>query len=173
MIVRGQKREDLPRYGVNPGPDIYLVAGDVFCCVEPSVLSTVLGSCVAVCLWDRRRGAGGMNHFVLPSDPAGRHSSRYGDVAMDTLMAGLMKLGCRITDLEAKVFGGAAVLPSDRDETIGGINVRHALQRLQRDGIPVTAQRTGGLAGKQVRFHTATNEIFIRAIQSRMPLRSG
>jgi chemotaxis protein CheD len=149
-----------------PVPDVQvsLMQGDIHFSADPKVLVTVLGSCVAVCLWDKLRGIGGMNHFVLPTDRNGEKSTRYGDVAIDELQAGLMRLGCRIQDLQAKVFGGAAVLPFGGGQTVGQNNVQLALERLRRDHIRITAQRTGGTLGQQVRFHTRTGEAFVRYI---------
>jgi len=145
-----------------PEVQVSLMQGDIHFTADPKVLVTVLGSCVAVCLWDKLRGIGGMNHFVLPNDRNGEKSTRYGDVAIDELEAGLMRLGCRITDLQAKVFGGAAVLPFGGGQTVGQNNVELALDRLRRDHIRITAQRTGGTVGQQIRFHTRTGEAFVR-----------
>jgi chemotaxis protein CheD len=145
-----------------PEVQVSLMQGDIHFSAEPKVLVTVLGSCVAVCLWDKLRGIGGMNHFVLPTDRNGEKSARYGDVAIDELQAGLMRLGCRLPDLQAKVFGGAAVLPFGGGQTVGQNNVQLALERLRRDHIRITAQRTGGTLGQQVRFHTRTGEVFVR-----------
>lgn len=103
-----------------------------------------------------------MNHFVLPSDRSGEKSTRYGDVAIDELLAGLVRLGSQIPDLQAKIFGGAAVLPFGGGQTVGQNNVQLALERLRRDHIRITAQRTGGTLGMQVRFHTQTGEAFVR-----------
>jgi chemotaxis protein CheD len=147
-----------------PVVQVSLMQGDIHFSIEPKILMTVLGSCVAVCLWDRVRGAGGMNHFVLPNDRNGEKSTRYGDVAMDELEAGLMRLGCRAADLQAKVFGGAAVLPFGGGQTVGANNVELALERLRHDRIRVVARRTGGLLGQQVRFNTRTGEAFVRYI---------
>jgi chemotaxis protein CheD len=145
-----------------PALQVSLMQGDVYYGTEPIVLVTILGSCVAVCLWDRVRAFGGMNHYVLPSDPRGEKSARYGDVAVDELVAGLLGLGCRNADLQAKVFGGAAVLPFAGGESVGSSNVRLALRRLRYHHIPITAQRTGGIFGQQIKFHTRTGEVFFR-----------
>jgi chemotaxis protein CheD len=145
-----------------PAIQVSLMQGEVNYGMEPRTLTTVLGSCVAVCLWDRIRGVGGMNHFVLPSDPRGEKNARYGDVAVDELVAGLLGLGCRNADLQAKVFGGAAVLPFAGGDSVGSSNVRLALRRLRYHHIPITAQRTGGTLGQQIRFHTGTGEVFFR-----------
>ena len=144
---------------------VSLMQGDIHCSADPKVLATVLGSCVAVCLWDKMRGIGGMNHFVLPVAHGGERSTRYGDVSIDELEAGLVRLGSRIVDLQAKVFGGAAVLPFGGGQTVGSNNVQLALERLRRDRIRITAQRTGGVRGQQVRFHTLTGEVFVRYLR--------
>jgi chemotaxis protein CheD len=140
--------------------------GDIFCCESPRILSTVLGSCVAVCLWDKRRGVGGMNHFVLPNCPVGERSTRYGDVAIDELQSGLLRLGSGISDLQAKVFGGAAVLPFGGGQTVGSNNVDLAVARLRRDGIRITARRTGGILGQQIRFNTRTGLVLVRYLSN-------
>ena len=141
---------------------VSLMQGDVFYTVEPKVLATVLGSCVAVCLWDAARGIGGMNHFVLPKDPRGENNPRYGTVAIDQLVAGLMRLGSQIPDLKAKVFGGANVLAFGGVESVGTSNVRLALKHLRLLGIQIAAKRTGGTSGQQIRFNTRTGEVMFR-----------
>ena len=141
---------------------VSLMQGDVHYDDEPKVLVTVLGSCVAVCLWDRIRCIGGMNHFVLPGGMGDEKNTRYGIAAIDQLVAGLQSFGSRVADLQAKVFGGAAVLPFGGGESVGSSNVRLALGRLRYHHIPITAQRTGGTLGQQIRFHTHTGEVLFR-----------
>jgi chemotaxis protein CheD len=145
-----------------PAKQVSLKQGEIQFGIEPTVLNTILGSCVAVCLWDSKRGVGGMNHFVLPSDPKGERNPRYGDVAIDELIAGLRQNGSRVSDLQAKIFGGAAVLPVGGAQSVGTSNVLLALQRLSFERIPVTGRRTGGTLGQQIRFHTRTGEVFFR-----------
>ena len=93
---------------------------------------TVLGSCVAVCLWDKLRGIGGMNHFVLPNDRKRREKVHVTVTWQSTqkLEAGLMRLGCRTSDLQAKVFGGAAVVLPVGGQTVGQNNVQLALESI-------------------------------------------
>ncbi len=143
---------------------VVLMAGDCSFSAEPRVLVTILGSCVSVCLWDQQRGIGGMNHFVLPTDQGRQGSARYGDVAINELQAGLLQLGSPLADLQAKLFGGAAVLPY-AGYSIGLRNVTFALKRLSHDGIPVIAQRTGGTLGQQIKFNTRTGDVFFRHLQ--------
>jgi chemotaxis protein CheD len=156
-----------PPHGAKPLPQAFLTPGTLYCGAEPAVVSTVLGSCVAVCLVDRHHRAAGMNHFVLPYNPTGENSLRYGDVALERLRARMAELGCHPGDLRAKVFGGAAVLPfGDAGDTVGTKNVRTAVEWLREQSIPVLAQRTGGTNGLLVRFHTGTGRVLVRKISS-------
>ena len=143
----------------------YLTPGTLFCGADPTEVSTVLGSCVAVCLIDRYNRAGGMNHFVLPYDPAGSDNIRYGDAALERLREGMSLLGCPTRDLRAKVFGGANVLPfGEARDTVGAQNVRTAISWLQGHLIPIQARRTGGTHGLLIRFYTASGGVLVRPI---------
>ena len=103
-----------------PPDRIFLSSGTLFCAPTSSVIITVLGSCVAVCLWDKREHVGGMNHYLLPRRMEELASPRFGDVAIDRLVDGMTELGCRVGSLRAKIFGGAEVLPfGARGDTVG------------------------------------------------------
>jgi chemotaxis protein CheD len=149
-------------------PVVPIGQGDVSFTAEPSVLTTILGSCVAVCLWDVEKGIGGMNHFVLPYDRSETHSARFGTVAMRELIQGLLQTGARLQRLHAKIFGGANVLSYDaRGTTIGAENVHVALACLKEHHIPVVARRTGGNHGLSIRFVTSTGEVLARPIAAK------
>jgi chemotaxis protein CheD len=162
---------------MNGSPDAVLAApaqagyflgpGQVHCATVPTVVSTVLGSCVAVCLWDRAARVGGMNHFVLPHHNQHGLNPRFGDVAIDELVHAMLRLGCDAGRLRAKVFGGATVLPFGRiGDTVGSQNVLVALESLRACGIPVIARRTGGRSGLLIRLHTGTGEVLLRRLGS-------
>ena len=143
---------------------IFLAPGDVACAADPTLITTVLGSCVAVTLWDSERHIGGLNHFVLPPGKSPRDSTRYGDVAMAELLQGMEGLGAKGGNLRAKVFGGASVLCAVGQDSVGAANVRFALEELQRHGIPVAARRVGGQRGRLLVFNTETGEAFVRFV---------
>src|ERR1700722_4665756 len=151
-----------PEFGLRK---IYLLPGNIHVAAKPTVVTTVLGSCIAVCMWDKVRRVGGMNHFVLPDDRCGDRSSRYGNAAVDELMAGLIGLGCRVQNLRAKVLGGADVLPVRTSAvTTGARNQQMALGRLRHHGIPGVAQRTGGRSGMLIRMFTESGEVMVRRV---------
>jgi chemotaxis protein CheD len=119
----------------------YLVVGD-----EHAVISTILGSCVAACMRDPVAELGGMNHFLLPGEDAGREGRQYGAYLMELLINGLLKRGARRERLEAKLFGGGRLLSGLTD--IGRQNAEFAERFLRDEGI---ANRGGSLGGEQAR----------------------
>lgn len=135
----------------------YLLPGQLHASAEPCQIKTILGSCVAICLWDKRRSAGGMNHFLLPASREGQAASlRFADEATKVLLEQLRSLGCRAPNLRAKIFGGAALFQlRDRYATsLGAKNVAAALDLMKSAGIPVIAQETGGAMGRKLIFNT-------------------
>jgi chemotaxis protein CheD len=153
------------RRGADGLPQIFLEPGALHCTAKPAVIRTVLGSCVAVCLVDRDSRAAGMNHYVLPNNPGGQPSLRYGDVAIEQLIIKMSRFGCGVGDLRAKVFGGAAVLPFGvAEDTVGTKNVAIALDLLRKFSIPILARRTGGENGLLIRLYTASGRVMVRPI---------
>jgi chemotaxis protein CheD len=147
-------------------PHVFLLPGGMHCATEPTLVTTVLGSCVAVCLLDRRRGLGGINHFLLPRG-GGQISLRYGDVAIDKLVEELVELGAKRDALEAKLFGGAAVLHTTAgDLHVGLQNIDLAVERLDAHRIPIIARRTGGTSGVAIRLFTKSGRVLVRQIAS-------
>lgn len=146
---------------------VFLGQGEIHATAQPAVISTILGSCVAVCLWEPGLRAGGMNHIVLSRGGAKSGDPRYGDAAVPALVAAMLDLGASPRRLVAKVFGGGAVLPlAEPHLSIGIDNARVALQELRRHRIPVIAQSVGGRKGMTVRFDTASGEVVIRRLAS-------
>ena len=132
---------------------------------KPLLLDTVLGSCIAACLYDPVSGIGGMNHFMLPegADPENPTSTRYGVNAMELLISHLMKLGGERRRFQAKVFGGGHVLKIR--ESLDGVpqrNIDFARQFLETEQIPVVKEDVGGYQPRRVLFHTHTGKVFLK-----------
>jgi len=142
-------------------------SGEVYASRAPSLVSTVLGSCVASCLFDPIAGIGGMNHFMLPdsTDSSGL-PSRYGVHSMELLINQLLGLGAQRHRLKAKVFGGAHVLRhSQQGRKIAEANALFAKEFLAREGIEVLGERLGGERPLQVNFFTHTGRVLLRTIR--------
>ncbi|MEM9248319.1 MAG: chemotaxis protein CheD [Pseudomonadota bacterium] len=144
---------------------VLVAQGEFEVASEPNVvLSTLLGSCVAACIWDPDLGIGGMNHIVLPERAGGRVSDNFAGVnAMELLINGIIKQGGRRPHLQAKLFGGASMIAGL--STVGVRNAEFATEFLEREGIPCLSTSLGGDAGRRVQFWPATG----RARQKLMP----
>jgi len=142
---------------------VFLLPGTLYCAAVPSRVTTILGSCVAVCLWDTRLRLGGINHYLLPHRLSAAPSLRFGDSAIEQLLEAMLRLGCRPEALRAKLFGGAAVLGlATGGDPVGDQNVRVALDKLWRYGIPIIARQTGGRSGMFIRLLTDSGEVMVR-----------
>lgn len=145
--------------------------GEVKASHEPLLLRTLLGSCVAVCLYDPAATIGGMNHILVPSSVSDcRCAARCGVQAMELLINAMMKLGADRRRFVAKAFGCANVLPGFQKPTVGEQNARFVREFLQTERIPLLAERMGGNHAVQVNFHTGTGKAFVRSTDgSRLP----
>lgn len=138
---------------------LYVLQGEFRVSRAPSVvLSTILGSCVAVCLWDETVGLGGMNHFLLPFGPkaAATAPERYGVHAMEILINALLSAGAQRSRLQAKLFGGACL--SSRLSDIGQSNARFAREFLATEEIACLAESLGGSSARRVLFRPSTGQ---------------
>lgn len=141
---------------------VYLHAGQVYASAEPASVVTVLGSCVAVCLFDREARVGGMNHYLLPLETTRERSARFGDVAVRRLLEQVLALGARHDGLEAKVFGGASILRALEGRGLGGDNADLALRLLRDAEVPILEQDVGGQKGRKLVFHTDDGAAWVR-----------
>ncbi len=135
---------------------VTVVQGDFFVTSDPDVIiTTVLGSCISVCLFDAATGVGGMNHFLLAGQGESANDDlRYGVNAMELLINKVLQAGAERRRLQAKVFGGARIIDHAKD--IGGSNARFAIDFLQREGIPCVSQSLGGTKARRIRFYPTT-----------------
>ncbi|MGA2022536.1 MAG: chemotaxis protein CheD [Candidatus Sulfotelmatobacter sp.] len=147
-------------------PRHFLYPGQVFATRDPIVISTILGSCAAVCLWDRNKKAGGMNHYLLPEGLAeGPNRLRYGNVANPELLRQVLALGCEIRNLQAKVFGGSSAFAVNLSQSVGTRNVDLAESFLRAAGIPVVEREVSGKHGRRLVFQVADGMTTIKSFE--------
>lgn len=144
---------------------VFLHAGQIIASIDPLVIGTILGSCVAVCMWDAVKGAGGVNHFLLPQRVGnGVATPRYGNVAISGLISRLEELKSPRDHLRAKLFGGATLLGFQSEHSLGAANVTLARQLLSEARIPIVMEDVGGTRGRKLFFHTAKGTAWVRTI---------
>jgi chemotaxis protein CheD len=149
---------------------VKLLPGEYYVTSEEIVLTTVLGSCVSACVRDSTAGIGGMNHFMLPddADPDSRDSAaamRYGSYAMNVLLNELFKGGAKRERLEAKVFGGGAVLANMTMLNIGERNADFVLRYLQGERVRIAAQDLRGTLPRRINYFPLTGRVTVRKLR--------
>lgn len=119
---------------------------------EGKILTTILGSCVATCLWDPINRVGGMNHILLPAGSTKNSPMAMSDGVnlMELLVNTMLRSGARKDNIRAKVFGGASMF--DRAGGVGEQNQSFALWFLENENVPILKQSIGGNRGRKVRF---------------------
>lgn len=128
-----------------------------------AAVSTLLGSCVAACIRDKRSGQGGLNHFLLPAASSqDGQSARYGVYAMEVLINEILSAGARRQDLEAKVFGGGEVIASAAAVSVGSKNAAFVREYLGGEGIPILASDLGGSMARRVYYFPDTGKVKVQ-----------
>jgi chemotaxis protein CheD len=144
---------ELKKYTVFPGQ--YMITS------VPALVTTVLGSCVSVCLWDKVAGIGGMNHYLLPGteDDEPGNMDR-GIKSIQLLVRSMLNRRATIENMEAKVFGGCNSLYKENNFfKIGERNAAIAFEILKGFNIHVSAQHVGGSYGRKIIFNTSTGKV--------------
>lgn len=147
---------------------VKVLPGEFFVHDEDIFIATTLGSCVAACLWDRERRVGGMNHIMLP-DGGANDNGRYGAYAMELLINELIKRGASRMTLEAKVFGGGAVITGMTSINIGERNTRFVLDYLKTERIAVVSKDVLDVYPRKVGFLPASGKAMVKRLAPTNP----
>lgn len=150
---------------------VKILPGEYYVTTRDMALVTVLGSCIAACVRDRKSGIGGMNHFMLPDRPreAGspvEASMRYGAYAMEMMINQLLKVGADRTMLEAKVFGGGNVLRNFTAVNVGRRNAEFVLDYLKVEGITVAAQDMLDVYPRKIYFFPRSGKVMMKKLHN-------
>ena len=135
---------------------------------------TILGSCVAVCLFDPTKAIGSMNHYMLPYwNGKEKATPKYGNIAIKKIIDNMYTAGCQQQNLKAKLFGGANInLAADNPFSINKQNISLARLILAEYEIPIVSQNVGGFRGRKIQFNPATGEVRHKFIDSTRILRT-
>ena len=145
---------------------VKVLPGEYFVFDEDILILTTLGSCIAACLWDRDKRIGGMNHFLLPEGSGGADSGRYGNFAMDQLIGEMVKRGANRNTMEAKVFGGGAVISGMNSINVGERNTAFVLDYLKTERITVVSKDVMDIYPRKVCFLPASGKAMVKRLAS-------
>jgi chemotaxis protein CheD len=145
---------------------VKVLPGEFFVHDEDILITTTLGSCIAACLWDREKRVGGINHFMLPAGAgsAGEASGRYGAFAMDQLIGELVKRGANRSTMEAKVFGGGAVIEGMNTINIGERNTQFVMEYLRTERITVVSKDVMDIYPRKVCYLPASGKAMVKRL---------
>lgn len=148
---------------------VKVLPGEYYVSNEDLVIMTVLGSCIAACIWDGRARAGGMNHFMLPDGDSADGFGRYGSYAMELLINEMLKKGARRESMQAKVFGGAQVMAGFTTMNVGERNTKFVLDYLATERIPVVSQDVLDIHPRKVCFFPVTGKALVKRLAHSHP----
>jgi chemotaxis protein CheD len=148
-----------------------ILPGEYYVTRRDMLLVTTLGSCVAACIRDKSNGIGGMNHFMLPENAQdqggwGASSTRYGTYAMEMLINQLIKLGAKRENLEAKLFGGGAIIKNMVATNVGERNAAFGLDYLKLEGIPVVAKDLLDIYPRKVYYLPSIGKVYVKKLRN-------
>ncbi len=139
---------------------VFLLPGEYMVSKQPHIISTLLGSCVSVCLYHPQHRFGGMNHYMLTKSPTGERSGKYGDYAIGVLLQFMERACGSLAGVEGMIFGGANVVGNiGTGEQIGERNIALAREMLKKNGIKIVREQVGGNAGLKLHYQNWDNKI--------------
>lgn len=148
---------------------VKVLPGEYFVSSDDLVIMTVLGSCIAACIWDGKIRAGGMNHFMLPDGDSADGFGRYGSYAMELLINEMLKMGARRETMQAKVFGGAQVMAGFTTMNVGERNTKFVLDYLATERIPIVSQDVLDIHPRKVCFFPVTGKALVKRLAHSHP----
>ncbi len=153
-------------------PQARINQGEIFVAKEPTLVSTILGSCVTICLFHPRQIAGAMCHCQLPNAPVDTANNPlcYVDKTLPVMINELHKLGVPYREMQAKLFGGAMVTGLQGKmalhNRVGPANVEKARQVLQQYALPLVAECVGGHKGYKIFFHSSNGDVYLSRLKN-------
>lgn len=154
-------------------PKVYLQPGELYIGEEPTKVSTVLGSCVSVTLFSKRLGIGAICHGTLPHcrkvkrcHELCKDAFKYVDCSVHYMIGRMRSYGCIDSEIEVKLFGGADTLSSKKENTIGSMNVKMALEMIKQERLRIIAADVGDSFGRKIIFLTHTGEVYLKRLKA-------
>ncbi len=155
-------------------PAAKILPGECYVSDKGELIATVLGSCIAACIRDKKIGIGGMNHFMLPVQQGDKGIDRtdsinpalcYGNWAMEFLINAILKQGGKKENFEVKLFGGGKVISTMTHIDVGGRNIQFVKHFIEQEGLDVAAQDLGGSLPRKVLYFPDTGAVKMRALR--------
>ena len=152
---------------------VTIYPGEYYASAGPEMISTVLGSCISIALFDDEKKIGGINHFMLARDTSldedteKKLMGKFGEYAIDLLIKDLVSKGASVANLNAKVFGGSNIFNQESNGAqVGEVNIKFAFDYLTHLHIPVIKSNTGGNLPRKIFFDPETAKVYMKYINN-------
>ncbi len=147
---------------------IFVGIADLAVVHNPAVLVTIgLGSCVAISFRDPIAKFGGLSHILLPSIQESNNKEnpmKFADSAIKMAIEMLIRNGCLMSRIEAKIAGGASMFNiGGKALNIGERNVEAVKKKLNEMNIPIIGTDTGLNYGRTVEFHISSGVMIVKS----------
>lgn len=153
-------------------PKVYLKPGELHFSSTPTIVSTVLGSCISITMHNPEHQLGVICHAVLPEELVPGEPYRYVDSCVAAMLRMFGRYGIEKNDIEVKLFGGSEMLPlhenSCRGLTVGKQNIIRAHQIIENEQLMLLASDVGGRRARKLLFHTHTGKIYLQRLRDKM-----
>jgi chemotaxis protein CheD len=158
-------------------PVSYLKAGEIHVTDKPSVIITVLGSCLSITMYYRRLGVGGICHGLMPTCDDTKQCAgscaggfKYVDCSIQRMVELFDRLGAKRSEIEVKCFGGAELFSRNGDTrgaiSIGRKNILTARKILEQEGLTLLSMDVGGNGGRKILFYPHTGEVLLKRLRN-------
>lgn len=147
---------------------VTIYPGEFYSSRDDEIISTLLGSCVAVCLHDTSTGVSGMNHYMLEGRLINliehtKSSDKHALQSVSRLIDSMCQIGCSRNHLVAKIFGGGKVLATENDiHTVPQDNIRAAKLILEMEDIHIEQEETGGKFTRKVLMEVKSGKTYVK-----------
>lgn len=151
-------------------PRIYLKPGELYFTVNPSIVSTVLGSCISITMYNAEHHTSAICHALLPEEIIPGDPYRYVDSSITAMLRQFNRHSISREEIQVKLFGGSDILPPGTNEyrtmTVGQQNILRARQCIKQEGLNLIASDVGGTSGRKILFHTHSGEVYLQRLRS-------
>lgn len=147
---------------------VFLKPGELYIGKGPAVISTILGSCVSVTMFNKRLSVGGICHALLPKENSSTKDTdkyRYVDSSISHMLKAFETMGIKKSEIEVKIFGGASIVDTAHKKSVGQVNVETALTLVRDNDLNIITYDFGGTLGRKIIFHTHTGRVLLKKLE--------
>jgi chemotaxis protein CheD len=146
---------------------VFLKPGELYIGTEPAIISTILGSCLSITMFNTRLRLGGICHALFPTDPKQAQGKEfcYVDGSVSYMLNEFGKMGIKKNEIEVKAFGGANIIDATYKKSVGQANIEAVFNIIKDEGLKMLTHDLGGTLGRKIIFSTHTGRVLLKKLE--------